>query len=67
MLAALEILGRGAVLTREAIVVAKHFWRDAPPARVGALVETRTKRFGETVLTFYERAPAAPARSGGTA
>jgi 16S rRNA G966 N2-methylase RsmD len=40
-------------LTREAVVVAKHFWRDAPPARVGALVHRRDRRIGETALTFY--------------
>ena len=58
MLAALEVLGRGAVLTPEAIVVAKHFWRDAPPARMGVLRTTRAaKRFGETALTWYVRAP----------
>jgi 16S rRNA (guanine966-N2)-methyltransferase len=66
MLAALEILGRGAVLTPEAIVVAKHFWRDAPPDRIGVLVETRTKRFGETALAFYGRATDGPSSDGAT-
>ena len=37
------------------IVVAKHFWRDAPPARVGMLAAERERRFGETALTFYRR------------
>ncbi|HEU0244984.1 MAG TPA: 16S rRNA (guanine(966)-N(2))-methyltransferase RsmD [Candidatus Limnocylindrales bacterium] len=37
------------------IVVAKHFWRDAPPARVGMLASERERRFGETALTFYRR------------
>jgi 16S rRNA (guanine966-N2)-methyltransferase len=41
-------------------VVAKHFWRDAPPARIGLLASDRERRFGETALTFYRRA-AAPA------
>jgi 16S rRNA (guanine(966)-N(2))-methyltransferase RsmD len=36
-------------------VVAKHFWRDAPPPRVGMLAVERERRFGETVLTFYRR------------
>ncbi len=36
-------------------VVAKHFWRDAPPARVGLLASERDRRFGETMLTFYRR------------
>ena len=36
-------------------VIAKHFWRDAPPARVGMLASERERRFGETALTFYRR------------
>jgi 16S rRNA (guanine(966)-N(2))-methyltransferase RsmD len=36
-------------------VVAKHFWRDAPPARDGLLASERVRRFGETALTFYRR------------
>ena len=34
-------------------VVAKHFWRSAPPERVGLLRSERVRRFGETALTFY--------------
>ena len=49
--AALEALGP--LLTPNARVVAKHFWRDAPPARVGLLASERERRFGETALTFY--------------
>ncbi len=36
-------------------IVAKHFWRDPPPARVGLLASERERRFGETALTFYRR------------
>jgi 16S rRNA (guanine966-N2)-methyltransferase len=36
-------------------VVAKHFWRDAPPASIGLLASERDRRFGETALTFYRR------------
>lgn len=36
-------------------VVAKHFWRTAPPALIGLLASERERRFGETVLTFYRR------------
>jgi 16S rRNA G966 N2-methylase RsmD len=46
----------GALVTPGARVVAKHFWRDAPPARVGLLASERERRFGETALTFYRRA-----------
>jgi 16S rRNA (guanine966-N2)-methyltransferase len=41
-------------------VVAKHFWRDAPPARVGLLASERQRRFGETALTFYRRDESVP-------
>ncbi len=55
-----EALGRalelvGPLLAPTGTVVAKHFWRDAPPARVGMLAATRVRRFGETALTFYRR------------
>ncbi len=36
-------------------VVAKHFWKTAPPARAGLLASDRDRRFGETALTFYRR------------
>jgi 16S rRNA (guanine966-N2)-methyltransferase len=40
-------------------VVAKHFWRDAPPEQVGLLASERQRRFGETGLTFYRPVPSA--------
>ena len=40
-------------LAAGARVVAKHFWRDRPPTRVGLLASERERRFGETALTFY--------------
>lgn len=46
------------VIAPDAWVVAKHFWRTPPPAVVGLLASVRTRRFGETALTFY--------RPGGT-
>ena len=54
----LELLGDQSRnwLTADATVVAKHFWRDTPPANVGSLVLARQKRFGETMLSFYSRA-----------
>ena len=54
--AALEAVGP--LLGPNARVVAKHFWRDAPPARIGLLASDRERRFGETALTFYRRADA---------
>ena len=52
----LEVLGADdAPLAAGARVVAKHFWRDRPPDRVGMLTAERDRRFGETALTFYRR------------
>ena len=54
---ALALLGDPAtgLLAANARVVAKHFWRDAPAARIGLLASERVRRFGETALTFYRR------------
>ena len=50
----LELLGAAdAPLAPDARVVAKHFWRDRPPERIGRLAADRDRRFGETALTFY--------------
>ena len=46
-------LGTGAVITLDAIVVAQHFTKQAPPERIGTLAAFRTRRFGETTLTFF--------------
>jgi len=43
------------LLAADALVVAKHFWRAAPAARIGLLRSIRERRFGETTLTFYRR------------
>ena len=51
MTAALEAIS--AVVGRGARVVAKHFWRTAPPPMVGLLASERERRFGDTALTFY--------------
>ena len=45
----------GPLLAPGGRVVAKHFWRDPPPAEVGLLASERERRFGETALTFYRR------------
>ena len=57
----LERLGSpDAPLAAGARVVAKHFWRDRPPERVGTLAVERERRFGETALTFYRRSGGGP-------
>jgi 16S rRNA (guanine966-N2)-methyltransferase len=53
MLAVLARLGEGDRLLPGALVVAKHFWRDAPPAAIGRLERERERRFGETMITTY--------------
>jgi 16S rRNA (guanine966-N2)-methyltransferase len=54
---ALDRLGRAghAVVVPNGRVIAKHFWRTVPPARIGLLASERERRFGETTLTFYRR------------
>ena len=56
LLRALDLAGP--LVTVGGTLVAKHFWRDAPPARVGMLAVERERRFGETALTFYRRSAA---------
>jgi 16S rRNA (guanine(966)-N(2))-methyltransferase RsmD len=48
------------LLTAAVWVVAKHFWRTPPPSAVGLIASVRTRRFGETGLTFYRRTGAEP-------
>jgi 16S rRNA (guanine(966)-N(2))-methyltransferase RsmD len=55
----LEALGGGGLLLPEGLVVAQHFTKRAPAATIGALARFRTRRFGETTLTFYRAAPGA--------
>jgi 16S rRNA (guanine966-N2)-methyltransferase len=50
---AAALTGVSALLSRRARVIAKHFWRSPPPARVGLLASERERRFGDTALTFY--------------
>jgi 16S rRNA (guanine966-N2)-methyltransferase len=46
---------RGGWLAADAVVVAKHFWRDAPPSTFGVLERYRDRRFGETALSFFRK------------
>jgi 16S rRNA (guanine(966)-N(2))-methyltransferase RsmD len=55
LVAALESIaaaGPGALLERDGVAVAKHFWKTPPPAEIGLLRSARERRFGETTLTF---------------
>jgi 16S rRNA (guanine(966)-N(2))-methyltransferase RsmD len=55
---ALEAVAAPGHLAPRARVVAKHFWKEPPPARIGLLASERERRFGETALTFYRIAEA---------
>jgi 16S rRNA G966 N2-methylase RsmD len=45
----------GHLVADDCWVVAKHFWRTPPPPAVGLLASVRSRRFGESMLTFYRR------------
>jgi 16S rRNA (guanine966-N2)-methyltransferase len=45
--------GPGAILAADGVLVAKHFRKTGPAARIGLLRSFREERFGETALTFY--------------
>src|SRR5216110_9661 len=51
----LTALGRADVLADDPVVVAQHLTKRAPSASAGALAAFRTRRFGETTLTFFRR------------
>lgn len=55
----LQFLGGGGLLLAEGWVIAQHFTKRAPAERIGSLFAFRTRRFGETTLTFYRAAPSA--------
>ena len=53
--ATLEALGDGALPSERGVVVVQHLTKRPPPASVGRLTTTRSRRFGETTLTFFRR------------
>jgi len=56
--ATVEWLGSEGLLKAGSRVVAEHHARDELPGRTGALSRVRARRYGETVVTTYEAAPA---------
>src|SRR5207237_816034 len=61
----LDALGGAELLGGGAVVIAQHRTKRAPAASVGALSAFRTRRFGETTLTFFRRAAADEGRASG--
>jgi 16S rRNA (guanine966-N2)-methyltransferase len=54
----LDILGSpSGLVAAGGVVVCKHHWRWVGPEAAGVLVRERSKRFGETALTWYRAAP----------
>jgi 16S rRNA (guanine966-N2)-methyltransferase len=51
--AALEAVAAGEVLLAGAVVVIQHGTKTPPPSAPGALALWKTRRFGETTLTFF--------------
>lgn len=49
----LSRLGAGDLVRPGAVVVAQHLTKRPPASRAGRLAAFRTRRFGETTLTFY--------------
>ena len=50
--------GEDGLMDPDGVVVCKHHWRWEGPAAVGRLRRDRTRRFGETALTWYRAADA---------
>ena len=48
-------LSTGDLLAPQGRIVVEHFHKKAPPERAGALVQTKSYRYGDTLLAFYER------------
>jgi 16S rRNA (guanine966-N2)-methyltransferase len=48
--------GAPGLMARGGSVVCKHHWRWEGPSEAGVLVRERTRRFGETALTWYRAA-----------
>jgi 16S rRNA (guanine(966)-N(2))-methyltransferase RsmD len=52
----LDRLAAGGLLAAGSVVVAQHFTKRAPAPQIGRLAAYRTRRFGETTLTFFRTA-----------
>lgn len=57
----LEILGDGALLAPDAVVIVEHDRRNPPGQRYGSLSRSDQRRYGDTCVSFYSlRAPDPP-------
>ena len=51
----LERLDLSGKIASRGIVVLEHFFKHSVPSRIGVLIQTRQSRYGDTMLTFYQR------------
>lgn len=49
----LSLIGRGAMMAPQAIVVLEHAAKTSLPEKVGSLIRFRSHRYGDTALSFY--------------
>ena len=52
----LERLSLSGKIAAQGTLILEHFFKHAVPNRTGDLVQTRQSRYGDTMLTFYQRA-----------
>ena len=52
----LERLDLSGKIADQGMLILEHFFKHAVPGRIGALTQTRQSRYGDTILTFYQRA-----------
>ncbi len=52
----LERLDRSGKLSTRGVVIVEHFFKREAPHTVGSLTQTRQSRYGDTLLTFFQRA-----------
>jgi len=58
----LPVLGQGAMITPDGLVVVEHFRKIHLPTRIGDLETVRSYEYGDTILTLYRKErPASPA------
>ncbi|HUH03373.1 MAG TPA: 16S rRNA (guanine(966)-N(2))-methyltransferase RsmD [Kofleriaceae bacterium] len=55
--ALLSALGNGALLAEDARIIVEHDRRNEPDSSYGCLVRTGSRRYGDTVVSFYSPAP----------
>lgn len=53
----LPALGRGVIISRDGVVVFEHFHKTRLADQIGHLALIKTYRYGDTLLSMYQRAP----------